>query len=125
MASRPLIKPQQVITNGSMTGTTAIHSQVTILTNLTQVGYMVSWTGTPNGTFSVEVSNDYSENADGSVRNTGTWTAVTLTGSPVASGSSGHGFINLDSIAAYAMRLTYTNASSTGTLQAYVSAKVA
>ncbi len=125
MSSRPLLSPKQVITDGSMTGTAVLTSLVTVIQNLTQIGYSVSWTGTAVGTFSVEVSNDYSIYANGAVRNAGTWTAVTLTGTPTAAGVAGTGYISLTDIPAYAIRLKYTNTSSTGTLQAYINAKVA
>lgn len=124
MASRPLLTPHKVIENGVMTGTTVLTSSVTVIQNISYIGYSVSFTGTPTGTFSVEVSNDYSINPDGSVRNAGTWTPITLTGSPVASGSAGTGFIDIDGIAAYAIRLKYTNTSGSGVLNAYVNGKV-
>lgn len=123
MSSRPQLNPHVVIENGSMAA--SITSDVTIIQKLSFVSYQVVFTGTPTGTFSVEVSNDYSINADGSVDNAGNWSAVTLTGSPVASGSSGNGFIDLDGISAYAVRLKYTRTSGSGTLNAVICAKVA
>lgn len=89
------------------------------------VSYDIAWTGTPTGTFTVEVSNTYSKNADGSVKNPGNWTALTLSAPTTATGTSGTGFIDVDQIAAYAIRLTYTPASGTGVLNAVVASKVA
>ena len=123
MSTRPVLKPFQVITDGSMAG--SLTSDVTIIDNKSIVGYDISWSGTsPIGTMSVEVSNSYSQNADGSVRNSGNWTTLTLTSTPSVSGNTGHGFIDLDITSAYAIRLVYTRVSGVGTMQAYVTAKV-
>ena len=123
MASRPVIPPYQVITDGDMSGN--ITSEVTVITNISMVSYAVSWSGSsPVGTFSVEVSNDYEKNAAGGVANAGTWTALTLSASPSVSGNTGNGFIDLGRISAYAVRLKYTRTSGSGTLQATVAGKV-
>lgn len=124
MASRPLMAPYQVITSGNM-ASASITSTVTIISNTTLVSYSLSWTGsTPVGVISVEVSNDYSENVDGSVRNSGNWTPMTLQGSTAVSGNTGTAMVNLAEMAAYACRLKYTRTSGTGTLQGYIVGKV-
>lgn len=123
MSSRPFIKPLPVIINGSMAGN--LTSEVTILTNITKVAYEVIWTGTsPVGECTVQASNDYSENADGSVRNTGTWVELPLSGTASVTGNSDSGIIEMDSIAAYAIRLVYTRTSGTGTMNVILTAKV-
>lgn len=131
MASRPFIKPYHVIVNGDMSQA-SITSSATILQELTLVGYGLSWAGSsPVGTISVQISNDYALNPNGSIANAGTWTTMTIqyNGAAVTSvpvtGSTGTGFIDIDAISAYAMRIVYTKASGTGSLQAYVNAKVA
>lgn len=95
------------------------------------IGYAYSWTGAaPVGTVTVEISNDYSKNADGSVRNPGTWTQIyfSLNGTPSNSapvtGSPGTGFIDIDAMSAYAIRTIYHRVSGTGTLQVVVNCKV-
>lgn len=123
MSSRPILSPFSVITSASMTGN--VTSAVTVIQNITKPGYDISWIGTPVGTFSVQVSNTYSQNADGTVANAGTWTPLTLSAVPAAAGSAGNGFIDLASISAYAIRLVYTAGSSTGTLNATICGKVA
>lgn len=129
MSSRPQLAPEQVITNGSMAGN--LTSKVTIIQKLSMLSYSYSWAGSsPVGTISVQVSNDYSQNADGTVANAGTWTSITLnvSGTPSTtmsiSGNTGSNFIDIDSIAAYAIRTIYTAGSGTGTLQSYVVGKV-
>lgn len=96
------------------------------------VSYGLSWTGvSPVGTAQVQVSNDYSQYPDGTVRNPGTWTTLELNvaGTPSMTipitGSPGTAFIDIDQIAAYAIRLVYTAASGTGSLQAVYNGKAA
>lgn len=124
MSSRPLIKPFSVITNGNMA--TSLTSTPTITDNLSMISYDVSWAGSsPVGAITVQVSNSYSVNADGSVRNTGNWTTLTLSSTTNVSGNTGNGFIDIDATAAYAVRLVYTRTSGTGLLNVKVASKVA
>lgn len=124
MSSRPQFNPYSVITNGSMAG--SITSAVTIVQKLSMISYDISWVGTaPVGVMSVQVSNTYSQNADGTVRNAGNWTTLTLSDPPTVSGATGNGFIDVDATGAFAMRLVYTRTSGTGTMNATISAKVA
>ena len=124
MSSRPLIKPFQVITNASMAGN--ITSIVTIVDNMSMISYDISWTGSsPMGAITVEVSDTYSQNAAGGVKNAGTWTELPLSAAGTVSGNTGTGFISLSQIPAYAVRIVYTRSSGTGTLNAFVNAKVA
>ncbi len=114
--------PQKVITNGDMSGN--LTSMVTIIDQLVMLSYSIVWTGSsPVGSISVEVSNDYSENVDGSVRNSGNWTALPLSGSAPVSGNSDAGFVDIDAQAGYALRLVYTSGSGTGTLNVYAMGK--
>lgn len=124
MSSRPQFDPHSVITNGSMASN--IISEVTIVKKLSMISYDISWAGTaPVGAMSVQVSNTYSQNADGTVRNAGNWTTLALSTPPTVSGSIGNGFIDVDATGAFAMRLVYTRTSGTGTMSATIAAKVA
>ena len=126
MASRPIYSPYQVITNGDMS--TNVTSKVTIIQNMSQVGYDISWaggSGATAGTFSVQVSNTYSQNADGTVANAGNWTSLTLSNVPTVGSASGNGYIDIDAISAFAIRLVYTRSGGAGSLQATVCGKVA
>lgn len=129
MSTRTNLRPQPVIVAGSMAGN--LTSAVTILQSLSQCSYSLSWTGTsPVGTCSVQVSNDYAQNAVGGVANAGAWTTITLnqSGTPsttiAISGNTGNGFIDINDTAAYAIRLIYTAGSGTGTLNATFNGKV-
>lgn len=90
------------------------------------LSYDISWAGTaPVGVMSVQVSNTYSQYADGTVRNAGNWTTLTLSAPPAVSGNTGNGFIDVDATGAFAIRLVYTRTSGVGTMNATISGKVA
>lgn len=124
MSSRPQLSPYPVITNGDMSGN--LVSKITIIDKLSLISYAISWSGAaPVGDISVEVSNDYSQNADGSVKNAGLWNTLPLSALTPVSGNVDNGFIDIELQGGYAMRLRYTRTSGTGTMQAVLSAKVA
>ena len=129
MSTLQQLKPFSVLTNGDMSGN--LTSAVTVLSNLSMCSYGLSWAGSsPVGTVSVQFSNDYALNPDGSVLNAGTWNTATLNlnGSQVTtipiSGNSGNGFIDITDTAAWAVRLIYTAGSGTGSLQVVLTGKV-
>lgn len=122
MASRPFLKPHEVVDDGDMSGD--IVSEVSVINSISMVSYSCSWAGTsPVGTVTVEVSDDYSLDAGGNEANAGTWN--TLPGiAGAVSGNTGHGYIEIIGTSAYAIRLRYTRTSGTGTMQALITAKV-
>lgn len=105
---------------------TSLTSIPTITDNLSMISYDVSWAGTaPVGAITIQVSNSYSVNSDGTVRDAGNWTTLTLSSATNVSGATGSGFIDIDATAAYAVRLVYTRASGVGVLNVKVASKVA
>lgn len=129
MSTRPQFSPHPVIAAGNMAGN--VTSPATIVQKISMFSYSYSWTGTaPVGTIGVQVSNDYSLNADGSVGNAGTWNNLPLnvSGSIVTTvpvtGDTGNGFVDIDQMGAYAARTVYTATSGTGTLRVIISGKV-
>jgi hypothetical protein len=131
MSNRPRLPPEQIITNGDMSAA-SITSLVTLLPSLSLGTYSYSWSGTsPVGNIAIQISDDYSIYPNGTVNNPGTWNTVyvTLNGSLIVnaipvSGNTGNGIVEW-STGAYAIRTVYTKTSGTGTLQAFVTAKVA
>jgi len=122
MSSRPFLAPFQSVKDGDMSGD--IVGAESIIQMIPLISYVLKWTGSPVGVFSVEISNDYKRGANGDVINAGTWVPVSLSVPAEAIGSSGDGCIHLTDIAAYAIRLKYTRTSGSGTLNATVSGKV-
>ena len=122
MSSRPILTPFPVILDGDMSSD--IDSNVTIATNLSIISYDIFWAGTaPVGTLSVQVSNTYTINAEGSVNVTGSWRDYPGASAAV-SGNTGTGYFNVSQLGSYAVRLHYAAGSGVGVLQAVVNAKV-
>jgi len=108
-----------------------ITSAPTVIQKLSMLSYGLSWTGSsPVGTVSVQLSNDFSLDAEGRVLNAGTWNTALLNynGTQVTTipitGSTGSGLIDIVLTAAYAIRLIYTAGSGTGALTVTANGKV-
>lgn len=124
MASRPILAPFQIITNGNMASN--ITSLVTITQNMSLFSYTINWSGTsPTGTVNVQVSNDYSQDASGTVLNAGSWVTLPMSSSTAVSGNTGTGFIDIGLTGGYAYRLQYAASGGTGVMQAFIVGKVA
>lgn len=130
MSDRPLISPnlnKPVLASGDMSQAT-LTSLVSIIQRLPGISYDLAWTGTPTGTFAVQVSNTYAQNADGSVANAGNWNTLptsSFAGTyPSPAGSSGNGFLDVVGTEAYAVRVVYTRVSGGGSLTILPCAKV-
>lgn len=122
MSSRPLIAPHKVLDDQSLA--TSFTSEVTIVSNVPTLSYDISWAGTaPVGTMEVQVSNTYTINGDGSVRDPGVWRTLPSMSAAV-SGNTGEGGVDIYVTGFYAVRLAYTATSGTGTMDATVVAKV-
>lgn len=92
------------------------------------LSYLVVWTGSPTGTFTVEVSNDFVPSPIGVIpkdSDTGTWVTLALSATVAATGSGSSAFIDIDTIGATWIRLKYTRSSGTGVLNATISGKAA
>lgn len=110
-------------------------SSVTNIQILDNVGYQFTWTGSPVGDLSIEVSADYAEDnmSPPNVTNAGSWTPlvltywngtifVTATAIPTSVGSPV--YLDLAFLSAPWIRAKYTRTSGSGTLNAYVTAKM-
>lgn len=85
--------------------------------------FQLIWTGTPTGTFNVQISNDHMQDDNGNIQNAGTWETVTLNTAITAAGSGDSAGIIANGIPAPWIRVNYTRGSGTGTLNGYFSAK--
>lgn len=129
MSTRTGLRPQIVLNAGDMSG--SLISQPTVLQSLSCGSYSLTWAGTsPVGSVSLEVSDDYKLNPDGTVENAGTWNVapISVSGTPATSapvaGNTGTGFIDILGTGAYAIRVIYTATSGTGALTITVNGKV-
>lgn len=114
--------------------TASLTSTVTNIQHLDDIGYQFFWTGSPVGTFAIQVSSDYAEDYSSppNVTNSGHWTPMTFTyfngtnfitatsiptsvGSPV--------FVDIALTSAPWIRVVYTKTSGTGSLTTSVTAK--
>ena len=109
MGSKRTLDYSELVVDGDMSSD--ITSDSTNIMHTDRVGYQLVWTGTPNGVFTVEVSNDEV-----------TWAELTLSTAITAAGSADNAFIDCETAAKY-IRCKYTASSSTGTLQAHITAK--
>jgi hypothetical protein len=107
-------------------------SPPTNINGMPALSYDLTWTGSPVGTFSVQVSNSYAQ-APGSnntvvVLNAGSWStlpASSFVGTyPVPAGTPGNGMLDIEAVGAAWIRLVYNYTSGTGTLTGVVAAKV-
>lgn len=129
-SKKNLLKFQTVI-DGDMS-TATITSTVSSIAFLDDIGLQFNWTGSPVGTFAIQVSADYAQDAQGNVQNTGNWVPLTLTywngaafvtatslptsvGSPI--------YLDLALLSAPWIRTVYTKTSGTGTLNSFITAK--
>lgn len=118
MPSYRVLGPTPIVPTGAMTGTNTIYSQVFDCRSLEIGTFAPTWTGTPTGTFEVQVSLDYVPN-NGAIGaaplNAGTWNNIAAAPSNPA-GSAGNTYIPSFATGCGYIRLSYTNSSGTGVL---------
>lgn len=107
---------------------TSFNSPATVVRYLDNCSYQINVTTTDSqGTFTVEVSNDYyvNEGNDSVVVNAGTWVALTLAGgTPTVAAADDTIVINLNQLPFYAIRLAYNSTvAGTGTASIYITDK--
>lgn len=111
-SAKRVLTPIQIITSGSMTGTSTLTSSEIDIQYLSRASIQLVWTGTPTGTFAIQGT------VDGS-----TWSPITTNPASIAaSGSAGNHLVEGE-IHSKKMRVQYTNSSGTGTLNAWITAK--
>lgn len=100
---------------GVMTGTAVLYSQIWDVSRMDNLGYEVSWTGTPTGVFQVMVSNS---------GRAGSFSALTFDPALAQpAGSAGIMNVSLCQLPFKYVMLKYTNASGTGVLSVYKQVK--
>jgi len=129
-----VLLPYKILTDGDMS-TASLTSSVTEIKYLDDIGIQLDWTGSPVGSFAIQISADHKEYPVASpakTTTTGNWTPLTLTywngssfvtdtsvptslGSPI--------FLDLALLSAPYIRVVYTKGSGSGTLQITITAK--
>jgi hypothetical protein len=111
----------QPIISGAMTAD--VTSQPTDLSKYADASYEIEFTGTPTGTFSIQVTNHWDVRTDP----TGTAFKTLTLASPIAAatGAAGDRIVDLSSLPFRWVRLKYTFAAGTGTLNTWVAGKAA
>lgn len=108
--------------------TTTLTSNAVGIQFMDNISMQMVWTGSPTGAFAVQGSLDYKQLAPGGVipptiENAGTWTAITLSPSPAATGSSGDWLLDLNQLSFPWIRIVYTPVSGSGNLNVTVAGK--
>jgi hypothetical protein len=116
-----LLFPVKIVDAGSMGAN--ITSAITEIRNQDNVGIQLNWTGTPVGTFSVQVSIDHAQDANGNVTVPGSWTSLALNPAITAAGGPDTAYIDLNQMSASYIRVVYARTSGSGTLNAFITAK--
>lgn len=107
----------------AVTGVNTYSSAPVNILNLDNIGIQANFTGTPTGTLSVEVSLDYKQTDQGEVLNPGHWVAVSSSTTSIVSASPTSVYYDLNQLSSPWVRLTYSNSSGSGTLDAYLAGK--
>lgn len=125
------IKQFNTVEAGDMSAA-SITSAVTDIQFLDDVGIQFTWSGSPVGDFSIEVSADYSQDYQGNVQNAGHWVPLTFTywdgtqfvtdtSLPTSAGSPI--YVDLALLSAPYIRSVYNRTSGTGALTTTITAK--
>ncbi len=120
-----VLKKYQTVTNGAMAGN--ITSVITALAYLDNVGYQFNISGTPNGSLAIQVSADHAQDEFGNVTVAGNWIPLSLNGATsitITAGSPSPIYLDLNQLSAPWIRAVYTAGTGSGTLNAFVTAKM-
>lgn len=129
MASKNVTLPYLTISSVSVSGTNAYTSSVSSIQYQDVVSIQALFTGVPQGSLEVQGSlnfkTGYPQGTGG--QNAGDWVSIVQTAPntlpvTVASGST-RILINMSQLAFPWIRVVYTNSTSTGTLNTYISTK--
>lgn len=119
--SKNVLRTWHALVDASMASD--ITSSATNILFLDNVSIQFNYTGTPVGTFDVQVSNDYEQDSQGVITNVGNWISIPLNPIPTASGSADQVVIDINQISTPWLRIVYDATSGAGTLNMYISAK--
>lgn len=113
------LKTFNTIANGDLS-LASITSPVTCIRFLDNIGVQANFSGAPVGVLAIQVSADHNEDELGNVIVAGQW--ATIASSSMTGGSPI--YFDLNQLSAPYLRLVYTKTSGSGTLNAFITAKV-
>lgn len=132
MSGRKNVLPSYAVISAGDMSSASLTSKPTNILYLDDVGVQATWSGSPVGLVSVEVSADYAATPSGEVTNAGNWapltftyyngaTFVTATSIPTSVGSPI--YLDLALLSAPWLRVVYTKTSGTGSLTVMIVGK--
>ncbi len=116
-----LLKPVRILNLVDMSSD--ITSVAIEVRNQDNIGVQLHWTGSPVGTFGLEVSSDHLQDLEGNIQVPGNWVALPLDPVIRASGSADDAFMDLNQLPAQYVRITYNATSGTGSVSGVIVAK--
>jgi hypothetical protein len=121
------LKTYQTVVAGDMSAN--ITSPVTNILFLDNIGIQLNFSGSPVGNFEIQTSIDYAQDDFGNVTNAGTWIPIELFfngdfASDIPTDVLSPIVINLNQLSFPWIRIVYLATSGSGTLDAFVSAKM-
>lgn len=87
------------------------------------IGIQLDWTGTPTGTFAIQISSNRKQDDNGNVLSPGNWITLPLNPAIAAIGTADDAYIDLNQMSAQFVQIVYTAVSGSGTLTGVVVAK--
>jgi hypothetical protein len=91
--------------------------------NQDNIGIQLDWTGSPVGTFAIQISSNRKQDDFGNVTFPGTFVTLPLSPAIVATGTPNTAYIDLNQESAHFLQIVYTATSGTGTLTGIVVGK--
>ena len=110
--STEIVQPYAAATNQSMTSSFVVGPIETQFKD--NDAFHWAWTGSPTGTFTIQVSNNPSLLG---------WVSLPNTGFTQPAGGAGSNFVDVNQTGAGYIQLIYTSSSGTGTMNCWFSAK--
>lgn len=113
----------KLISAGDMSGNLA--SPATNIQFLDNIGIQANVvSGTPTGVLQVQVSADYLEDNNHNILNAGHWVSLTPAQQSLTAGAPAQTYFDLNQLSSPWVRLIYTRTSGSGSLDAFITAKM-